>query len=109
MLSPVSLCQLSSPLYAWTELKLLQTSSRNHVSPRNLKLRLFRQKMPSGVWLRVTALHYPGVPEQARTGRAREPKYLYQKGWDEEETGLESDPASQGGAGTRDKDSATGA
>lgn len=65
--------------------------------------------MPWGVWLRVTALHYPGVPEQARTGRAREPKYLYQKGWDEEETGLESDPASQGGAGTRDKDNATGA
>lgn len=74
-----------------------------------MKLKLFRQEMPSGVWLRVAALHYPGVPEQAHAGRAREPKYLYHKGWDEGETGLEPHPARQEGLGTRGKDYATGA
>lgn len=87
MLSPVSLCQVASPLYAWTKLKLLETSSRSHFSPSNLKLRLLGKKWHQSL-VKEDSCPLPRVPEQALTRRAREPKYLYRKGWDEE-TGLE--------------------
>lgn len=80
MLSPVSLCQVASPLYVWTELKLMEKNSKNCFSPRNLKLRLLRQEILLGLWLGGSQLSVtqgcqsrsaqtgPGSPNTSNTG-----------------------------------------
>lgn len=106
MLSPVSLCQVASPLYVWTELKLMEKNSKNCFSPRNLKLRLFRQEILLGLWL---GGHSSLSPRGARAGvhkqdREAQIPLTQGMGWGDR---LEQQPSSWEGAGTRGKDIAT--